>query len=72
MCYNQMIVAIVDVLKSFNFFSSLYTICYILFYVPSPPLLAFVFYVYCNNCHKLCFVYFICFYIIHRLRVLIY
>jgi hypothetical protein len=46
-----MIVAIVDVLTSFNFFSSLYTICYILFYVPSPPLLALVFFVYCNNCH---------------------
>jgi hypothetical protein len=71
MCYNQMIVAIVDVLMSFNFFSSLYTICYIPFYVPSPLLLALVFYVYCNS-HNLCFVYFICFYIIHRRQVLIY
>jgi hypothetical protein len=71
-CYNQMIVAIVDVLTSFNFFSSFYTICYILFYVPSPPLLALVFYVYCNNCHNLCFFYFICFYIVHSRCVLIY
>jgi hypothetical protein len=68
-CYNQMIVAIVDVLTSFNFFPRS---SYILFYVPSLLLLALVFYVYCNNCHNLCFVYFICFYIIHRRHVLIY
>jgi hypothetical protein len=40
-------------------FSSFYTICYILFYFPSPPLLALVFYVYCNNFHNLCYVDFV-------------